>query len=107
MKKNEIIETLKSQYNRDLRKQLVKSLLDAEKSEDSFYILKQYKLINQIFSYVLSELGWTMAKNADNWDSTPLDVMSEVFPKIKTSKWYKEQHISVDENIDVVMESSE
>lgn len=103
MKKNEIIETLKAQYNRDLRKQLVKSILDAEKSEDSSVITQQYKLINQIFSYVLSELGWTMAENAENWDSTPLDVMSEVFPKIKTSKWYKEQHISVDKNIDVNM----
>jgi hypothetical protein len=56
---------------------------------------------------VLSELGWTMAKNTKNWDSTPLDVMSEVFPKIKTSKWYKEQHISVDQHIDVMMDPSE
>jgi len=107
MKKNEIIDTLKSQYNRDLRKQLVKSILEAEANGDSSVVLKQYKLINQIFSYVLSELGWTMAENTENWDSTPLDVMTEVFPKIKTSQWYKEQHISVDDNIDVVMDSSE
>ena len=107
MKKNVIIETLKLQYNRDLRKQLVKSLLDAEASKDSSRIAQQYKLINQIFSYVLSELGWTMAKNAETWDSTPLDVMTEVFPKIKTSQWYKEQHISVDQNIDVMMDNPE
>lgn len=107
MKKSELIETLKSQYNRDLRKQLVKSMLDAEKSEDSSLILKQYKLINKIFSYVLSELGWSMAESAENWDRTPLDVMSEVFPKIKTSKWYTEQHISVDQNIDVMMDNPE
>ena len=107
MKKSELIETLKSQYNRDLRKQLVKSILDAEKGEDTSVITKQYKLINQIFSYVLSQLGWTMAENTENWDSTPLDVMSEVFPKIKTSKWYKEQHISVDQNIDVMMDNPE
>ena len=103
MNKIGLIDTLKAQYNRDLRKQLVKSLLDAEKSKDSSVITKQYKLINQIFSYVLSELGWTMAENTENWDSTPLDVMTEVFPKIKTSEWYKEQHISVDKNIDVDM----
>jgi uncharacterized protein (UPF0297 family) len=104
MDKQEIIETLKSQYNRDLRKQIVRSLLDAEKEKDTD---KQYKLINQIFSYVLAELGWTMAKNTQNWDSTPLEVMTEVFPKIKTSEWYKEQHINVDENIDVLMDKTE
>ena len=100
MNKNKIIETLKAQYNRDLRKQLVKSLLDSEKNEDT---AQQYKLINQIFSYVISELGWTMAVNTKNWDSTPLDIMSEVFPKIKTSKWYLEQDLSIDTSIDVVM----
>jgi len=107
MTKNELIETLKSQYNRDLRKQLVRSLLDAEKSKDASLITKQYKLMNQIFSYVLSQLGWTMAENTESWDSTPLDVMTEVFPKIKTSKWYKEQHINVDKNIAVRMDSPE
>jgi len=104
MDKQEIIETLKSQYNRDLRKQIVRSLLDAEKEKDTD---KQYKLINQIFSYVLAELGWTMAKNTQNWDRTPLEVMTEVFPKIKTSEWYKEQHITVDENINVLMDKTE
>jgi len=48
-----------------------------------------------------------MAESAENWDRTPLDVMSEVFPKIKTSKWYTEQHISVDQNIDVMMDNPE
>jgi hypothetical protein len=107
MKKNQIIEILKSQYNRDLRKQLVKSLSDAEASKDASMITQQHKLINQIFSYVLSELGWTMAKNTENWDNTPLEVMTEVFPKIKNTQWYKEQHINIDKNINVVMDSIE
>jgi DNA-binding ferritin-like protein len=107
MKKNEIIDTLKAQYNRDLRKQLVKSILDAEVSKDSSLITQKYKLINQIFSYVISELGWTMAENTKNWDSTPLDIMSDVFPKIKKSQWYKEQQISVDQNIGVMMDNPE
>jgi hypothetical protein len=33
--KNALIETLKAQYNRDIRKQLVKSLLEAEKVNDT------------------------------------------------------------------------
>jgi len=98
--RDEIIETLKAQYSRDLRKQLVKSLLESEKNSDTE---QQYKLINQIFSYVISELGWTMAANTENWDNSPLNIMSEVFPKLKTSKWYLEQNLSTNRNIDVVI----
>jgi uncharacterized protein (UPF0297 family) len=98
--RDEIIETLKAQYSRDLRKQLVKSLLESEKNSDTE---QQYKLINQIFSYVISELGWTMAANTENWDNSPLNIMSEVFPKLKTSKWYLEQNLSTKRSIDVVI----
>jgi len=98
MNKTEIINTLKAQYSRDIRKQLVRSLLEAEKEDDT---LKQYKLINQIFSYVLSQLGWKMAKSTEQWDFTPLEVMDEVFPKITTSKWYKEQQLLTKKHIDV------
>ena len=104
MDKQEIIETLKSQYNRDLRKQLVRTLLDAEKTDNT---LKQYKLMNQIFSYVLSQLGWEMAKNTGNWDSTPLEVMDEVFPKISTSKWFMEQKLTTKKHIDLKMDGTE
>jgi hypothetical protein len=104
MNKNEIIETLKSQYNRDLRKQLVRTLLDAEKENNTD---KQYKLMNQIFSYVLSQLGWTMAANTENWDPTPLEVMDEVFPKITTSKWFMEQKLITKKHIDLKMGNPE
>jgi len=98
MKKQEIIETLKQQYNRDTRKQLVKAILDAEKSEET---TTQYKLMNQIFSYVISELGWNMSSNANEWDTTPLDIMTEAFPKLKTTKWYTEQILTTQKSIDL------
>ena len=104
MNKNEIVETLKAQYNRDLRKQLVKTLLDAEKENNTD---KQYKLMNQIFSYVLSQLGWTMAANSENWDPTPLEIMDEVFPKITTSKWFREQKLTTKKHIDLKMDEAE
>ena len=86
MTKEELIETLKAQYSRDIRKQLVKSLLEAEKEKDTD---KQYKLMNQVFSYVLAQLGWSMPSGTEDWDPTPLEVMHEVFPKIMASKWYQ------------------
>lgn len=101
MNKDELIQTLKAQYSKDIRKQLTKSLLEAETNNDTDV---QYKLMNQIFSYVLAQLGWEMSENVKGWDSTPLDVMTEVFPKIAKSKWFKEQHINVDENIDILMQ---
>ena len=100
MNKQEIIDTLKAQYNKDLRKQLVQSLRDAEQNGDAD---KQNKLMNQIFSYVLAQLGWTMASNVKEWDDRPLQVMQEVFPKINKTKWYKEQKLLAEKSIDVQM----
>ena len=87
MKKETIIQTLKEAYNRDLRKQVVKTLLANEKQSET----PDYKILNQIFSYVLKELDWKIAENTKEWDNTPLDIMEEVFPKLESSKWFKEQ----------------
>ena len=103
MKKEEIIDELKAQYPRDLRKQLVKTILSNEKEQDKTAIEQRYKLMNQIFSYVLKECNWSMSKNSENWDNTPLEIMVNVFPKLETTQWYKEQDITVKKNIDVEM----
>lgn len=100
MQKEELIEILKTQYNKDIRKQLVASLLEAEADNDAE---KQKKLMNQIFSYVLAQLGWTMADNAKEWDARPLEVMEEVFPKIRKTQWYKDQKLLAQKSIDVKM----
>jgi len=98
MKKIEIIETLKENYNRDLRKGVVKTLLKDEKEEKK----PNYELINQIFSYVLKELGWSMSENTKEWDNTPLDIMQEAFPHIESTKWYNEQILTAKKMIDVL-----
>lgn len=103
MQKETIINELKAQYPRDLRKQLVKTILTHEKDQDKTALKQQYNLMNQIFSYVLRECNWSMGKNSENWDNAPLDIMAEVFPKLNTTQWYKEQNIAVKTNIDVVM----
>lgn len=100
MKKTEIIETLKAHYDRDIRKKLVKSILQNEKQEEE----TAYKIINQIFSYVLKELNWNMSENAKEWDNTPLEIMEEAFPQIESTKWYKEQHITATKEINVLRE---
>ena len=87
MKKTEIIDTLKNNYNRDLRKQVVKTILSHEKENDK----PDYQIINQIFTYVLKELNWSMPENTKEWDYTPLDIMEEVFPKIESTKWFNDQ----------------
>ena len=93
--KEEIITTLKENYNRDLRKQVVKSILQSEKDDDKESSESSYKVVNQIFAYVISELKWSIPDNSNTWDDTPLQIMSEVFPKIETTKWFTEQQISV------------
>ena len=99
MKKETIIQTLKESYNRDLRKQVVKTLLANEKQSES----PDYKIINQIFSYVLKELEWKMAENTKEWDNTPLEIMKETFPKIETTKWFQEQILTAQKMIEMEM----
>ncbi len=97
----EIISTIKEQYSRDLRKQIVKSMLKSEQGDDKKALEDTYKIINQIFAYIISELRWSMSQNTDSWDDTPLKVMIEVFPKIETTEWYKGQQLSVNKSIDI------
>ncbi|MCW8895056.1 MAG: hypothetical protein OQK48_01575 [Sulfurimonas sp.] len=95
----QIIDKLKEQYSRDLRKQVVKSMLQHEKSNDKEAQESSYKVINQIFSYVMSELSWDMSQDTNSWDDTPLKIISEVFPKIQTTKWFKDQQLHVTKSI--------
>jgi len=100
MKQEEIIQKLKDTYPRDIRKQVVKSIISGEKSKDD---LKQtYKIINQIFSFVLHESNWDISKNSKDWDVKPLEIMLEIFPKIQTTLWYKEQIIVSNKSINLV-----
>jgi DNA-binding ferritin-like protein len=99
MKKETIIQTLKDNYNRDLRKQVVKTIIANEKQSEA----PDYKIINQIFSYVLKELNWEMADNTKEWDNTPLDIMEEVFPKLESTKWYEEQILTAKKMIEIEM----
>ena len=99
MKKETIIQILKDNYNRDLRKQVVKTIIANEKQSET----PDYKIINQIFSYVLKELNWKMADNTKEWDNTPLDIMKEVFPKLENTKWYEEQILTAKKMIEIEM----
>jgi Leu/Phe-tRNA-protein transferase len=103
MQKEEIINELKAQYSRDLRKQLVKTILNNEKNQDKTAADQQYKIINQIFSYVIQACNWSMSPSSENWDNTPLEIMAEVFPKLSITQWYQEQEIMAKKNIDLVL----
>ena len=90
-----IIDALKESYTKTLRKEVVKNILLHEKNNDKEAQESSYKIMNQIFSYVISELGWSMSQNTNSWDDTPLKIISEAFPKIEKTKWYKDQQLVV------------
>ncbi|MCF6330443.1 MAG: hypothetical protein L3I99_02695 [Sulfurimonas sp.] len=96
-----IIDVIKKQYTRDLRKQVVKTILKSEKNCDKNELEDSYKTINQIFSYVINELSWSISENNDTWDDAPLKILREVFPKLETTKWFKKQQLSVTKSINV------
>ncbi len=89
-KKSEIIQTLKDTYSRDLRKQVVKTILANENEQNT----ADNKIIDEIFSYVLNELNWKLPEKSEEWDYTPLDIMEETFPKIETTKWFEVQIVT-------------
>jgi DNA-binding ferritin-like protein len=100
-KKQEIIDILKNTYNRDLRKQVVKTIQQEEKENKK----PNYNIINQIFSYVLKELNWTIATSTKEWDNTPLDIMEETFPKIESTKWFEDQILTAKKMIETEVNS--
>lgn len=89
-KKSEIIQTLKDTYSRDLRKQVVKTILANENKQNT----ADNKIIDEIFSYVLNALNWKLPEKSEEWDYTPLDIMEETFPKIETTKWFEVQVVT-------------
>ena len=95
-----IVDKLKEHYTRDLRKQVVKSILQNEKNKDQIALDSSYKVINQIFSYIISELNWNIT-DTSSWDDTPLQIIKEAFPKIETTKWFKNQQLHVTKPINI------
>ena len=95
----EIVDALKEQYPRDLRKQVVKAIQRDEKGNDKEALKSSYNVIGQIFSYVMSELNWNLSEDTSKWDDTPLKIIKEVFPKIETTKWFTAQQLNVSKSI--------
>ncbi|WP_455755945.1 hypothetical protein [Sulfurimonas sp.] len=92
----EIVNTIKERYSRDLRKGVVKNILQHEKNDDKEAQEASYKMIDQIFSYIISELSWRLSENSNAWDDTPLKIISEAFPKIETTKWFKDKQLVIE-----------
>ena len=101
MTPQDIVDAITAQYNRDTRKQVVKTILQHEKDNDKEAIESSYAIINQIFSYVLAELNWEISSNSSAWDNTPLSIMSQAFPKLEATKWFNEQQLLTKKAIDL------
>ncbi len=101
MKKEEIITTLKEHYPKEIREELVRSILEQEKDITELEKKEVYKTINQIFSFVLQQAGWEITENSQSWNEMPLEIMKETFPKLNTTQWYKEQILTAKHSIDV------
>ena len=100
MDKEKLLEDIRAHYPRDLRKQLIKTILIQEKEKNIAALKESYGLIDQIFSYVLKECDWSMADNSEAWDNT----MDKAFPKLSETKWHKDQLLFAKHAISVVGE---
>ena len=79
----------------EIRKQVVKTVLRDEKANDKEALKSSYNILNKIFAYIISELNWTISQNSATWDDTPLKIISEVFPKLESTQWFKDQQLSI------------
>lgn len=96
---DELVATLKAKYKRDVRKQIVKAMLEAE-ANDSVQN-NAHEIMGKIFSYVLHQLDWNFVANSKEWDDTPLQLIQAVFPNIEKTKWFQEQKLTVSKAIPV------
>ena len=101
MKNEQIIEAIKEHYSRDIRKQLVKGIVRNEKNNDKEAIESSYSIVNQIFSFVISELGWTFSQNSEEWSDEPLKIMLKAFPNIDKTKWFEAQLLQVRNSVEL------
>jgi hypothetical protein len=104
MTKEQISDFLKSQYPRDVRKQLVRSIIQSEKLGDTDTIKQQTMILNQIFSYVLKECSWDIPQESTSLNQLPLEIMDEAFPKLKDTKWFNDQLLSTRQNIKTMVD---
>ncbi len=101
MIEDEIVTLLKEQYDRELRKQLVKTLLEDEKSGDTQSA--SAKILDQIFSYILKSLQWNIVHNTNEWSTLPLEILKKVFPKIEKTQWFNEKQLHTNQDIDLML----
>ena len=101
MKKEDIINTLKEHYSKEIRRNLIRSILEQEQSISELNKKEVYKTINQIFSFVLQQANWQMGETSQTWDAIPLEVMKETFPKLSNTKWYNEQILTTQQDIKI------
>lgn len=100
MTNEKIVENIKVQYNRDLRKQLVKRVANSEKMDDKEEIKNGYSIMSQIFSYILGQTGWDPADNSKKLDDSPLRILKEAFPNIESTKWFNGVEQNVNKSIE-------
>ena len=90
-----ILKEIKANYSKTLRKEVVRSILQHETNNDKEAIKSSYNTIDQIFSYVIGQLNWKMAEHTAKWDDAPLKIITEAFPKINKTKWFKEKQLQI------------
>ena len=94
MKEN-ILNEIKASYSKTLRKEVVRNVLQHERNNDTEAIASSYETLNQIFSYIISQLNWEIPQNPSQLDDAPLKIIAEAFPKIDKTKWFKEQLLQI------------
>ncbi len=95
-----IIDAIKAKYDRNQRKELIKTIQKLEKSKDYAKLQGGYQLLHQIFAYILRELGWELHDRTLAWNKDPLEILTQSLPQIEETQWFMGLAMSIQAHID-------
>ncbi|MBN2824331.1 MAG: hypothetical protein JXQ76_03325 [Campylobacterales bacterium] len=100
MTNQEIVDAIKAQYDRNTRKELIKTIQKLEKSKDYTKLQGGYQILHQIFSYILKELSWDINDRTLAWNQDPLEILTQSLPQIEQTQWFTGLAMTIQAHID-------
>jgi hypothetical protein len=100
MSNQEIIDAIKTKYDRNTRKDLIKNIQKLEKAKDYTHLQGGYQILHQIFAYILKELKWDIQDRTLPWNQNPIEILEGSFPQIEQTQWYAGLRMSIQAHID-------
>jgi len=100
MSQQEIVDAIKTKYDRNTRKDLIKNIQKFEKAKNYEALQGGYQILQQLFAYILKELKWDISDRNLAWNEAPLEILTQSFPQIEQTQWFAGLTMSIQAHMD-------